>query len=98
MEYKIAVLDEAIQEVQEAMDWYGEIIPDLSIDLEARFYTSLNAISKHPFTSQKIKFSFRKYNVSRFPYNIIFKIKDTQITIVAFAHHKRKPNYWKKRK
>ncbi|MFO0823732.1 MAG: hypothetical protein U0792_11545 [Gemmataceae bacterium] len=33
----------------------------------------------------------------RIPYSIIYIETDAEIRIVAFAHHKRRPGYWKKR-
>jgi len=33
----------------------------------------------------------------RFPFSLITIQKHQTITIVAFAHHARKPGYWRKR-
>jgi hypothetical protein len=35
--------------------------------------------------------------MSRLPYSIIYTEEPSEIFIVAFAHHKRKPGYWKRR-
>jgi hypothetical protein len=43
-----------------------------------------------------LKKGYRKTNVERFPFKIIYKFENEIVTIVAFAHHKRKPNYWRK--
>ena len=63
-----------------------------------KFFVALQTIVKRPLAFQIIKSKYRKYNIARFPYSIVFKIVKDRITIVAFAHQKRKPNYWKKRK
>jgi len=36
--------------------------------------------------------------VRRFPYHIVYFIKQTQVIVVAIAHLKRRPNYWHGRK
>ena len=33
----------------------------------------------------------------RFPFNIVYEIRQTEIVIVAVAHHKRRPGYWSQR-
>jgi hypothetical protein len=35
--------------------------------------------------------------VSRFPYQIVYRRRPDEIVIVAVAHVKRKPGYWKDR-
>jgi hypothetical protein len=35
--------------------------------------------------------------VNRFPYNVVYRIRDDDIYVVAVAHTSRRPNYWKDR-
>jgi hypothetical protein len=46
-----------------------------------------------PQISKKI----RRCLVNRFPYGIYYGIKDGTIVVIAVAHLKRKPAYWKTR-
>ena len=39
----------------------------------------------------------RKRAVARFPYNVLYRIEDEHIFILAIMHHRRKPGYWKRR-
>jgi len=39
----------------------------------------------------------RRILVPRFPYQIVYRLTPTEIVIVAVAHLKRRPNYWKNR-
>ena len=39
----------------------------------------------------------RRLLVGRFPYQVVYRLRDTEIVIVAFAHLKRRPDYWRKR-
>ena len=34
---------------------------------------------------------------SRFPYTIVYRVRDQDIVIVAIAHHSREPGYWRHR-
>jgi len=36
--------------------------------------------------------------VQRFPYQVVYRLSAEEIVIVAIAHLKRRPFYWRKRK
>ena len=40
----------------------------------------------------------RRYTTLRFPFHVIFEIRETEILVIAVAHARRKPNYWARRK
>lgn len=37
----------------------------------------------------------RRLLVGRFPYQVVYRLRATEIVIVAVAHLKRRPGYWK---
>lgn len=39
----------------------------------------------------------RRYLLRRFPYSVIYRIGDQGIEIVAVAHGRRRPDYWRHR-
>jgi plasmid stabilization system protein ParE len=82
----------------EAIDYYNEINSQLAQALLDEFYEGIDEIVLNPYLYQIISKSYRKLSLRRFPYKIVFQVKQDQITIVALAHHKRKPNYWRNRK
>lgn len=97
MAYKLTVLDGALEDLDEAVEWYAEISSSLPIDIASLYKTALNEIQHKPLVSTKLRSGYRKVNLERFPYKIVFKILEEEILVVAVAHHKRKPNYWKNR-
>jgi len=40
----------------------------------------------------------RRVLVQRFPYQIVYRPSQDEIVIIAIAHLKRRPGYWRKRK
>ncbi len=40
---------------------------------------------------------FYRCRVQGFPFDIVFSIRDSEVLIVAVAHHHRKPDYWQLR-
>jgi toxin ParE1/3/4 len=41
--------------------------------------------------------SFRRFIMQKYPYSAIYFIDGERLIVVAFPHHRQRPNYWKKR-
>ncbi len=39
----------------------------------------------------------RRKGIDVFPYGIVYFVRDAEIIVVAYAHDKRRPGYWRKR-
>ena len=52
---------------------------------------------RHPLIGILIGRRVRKLVLKKFPYNLIYYASESEIVVVAVAHHKRKPNYWRDR-
>lgn len=37
---------------------------------------------------------FRHYILRRFPYTVYYDIQGMTVTVLAVAHHRRRPGYW----
>ena len=40
----------------------------------------------------------RRFTVDRFHYDVVYRIERKSVLVLAVAHHRRKPRYWRKRK
>ncbi len=100
MAYNHSISSLAQLDIDEALDHYKDISAALNKSLYQNIQKAIADIKLKPFLFQKINKQrpYRKINVDRFPYKIVYRVDQTELVIVAFAHHKRKPNYWKKRK
>ncbi len=58
---------------------------------------ALSSIQKHPNRWPVVEGNFRKHRVKKFPYSIAYISRDDIILIIAIAHQKRRPSYWKDR-
>ena len=36
----------------------------------------------------------RRFPLRKFPYSIIYYVRDEELRVIALAHHRRKPAYW----
>jgi toxin ParE1/3/4 len=39
----------------------------------------------------------RRFSLRRFPFMLAYRFTETQLTIIALAHQRRKPHYWQAR-
>lgn len=84
-------------ELTEATCYYESRQPGLGADFLAEVERSLDQILTNPEAFQKIGKRVRRKFLWRFPYNLIFAVYPECIRIVAVAHQKRRPFYWRKR-
>ena len=41
--------------------------------------------------------SYQHYVLGRYPYSVVYRVREEVVFIVAIAHHSRMPNYWRDR-
>ena len=88
---------EADVEVTEAVEFYEARSSGLGPAILDEIQRSLGQIAMAPEPSQKIGRRVRRKPLWRFPYNLIYAVYPDRIRVVAFAHQKRRPFYWRKR-
>ena len=96
---KTTFLLETEEEMNISAQYYNQQTSGLGFDFIEEINKSVQIIEKNP---ERFPFGYkniRKYNSQRFPFSLLYvfeKDKDA-IIIVAIAHQKRKPKYWKQR-
>jgi len=88
---------EAVRELRAAFLWYFDRNPIVAHSFQIETEQAIGIISENPDLWPKWTDSERKYVYPRFPFNIIYRVNSAKIEIIAVAHQKRKPGYWKKR-
>ena len=92
---RIRQLSVATVELREAMAWYRERSPRVAGNLWLRVQDARRSIVLFPCAAPLIERRVRRFVLSGFPYDIIYSVLADEIVIVAFAHHSRRPGYWK---
>lgn len=88
---------DADAEVTEAVQFYETRSPGLGAALLDEVQRSLNQMAETPEAYRRIGRRVRRKPLWRFPYNLLYAVYPDRIRIVAFAHQKRRPFYWRKR-
>jgi plasmid stabilization system protein ParE len=85
-------------ELNEAADFYDLRSPGLGSDFLDEIDRGLGHITQHPEAAAPALGSVRKRIMARFPYSILYSVGEDRIRILAIAHQKRRPFYWRGRK
>jgi len=93
----IRVHPEAQREAEAAVEWYGKRSPAAADRLVVELRSALGRIQQSPSQFPKLAFDTRRKVLGRFPYLIVFRETASEIEIVAFAHGRRRPDYWRHR-
>ena len=81
----------------EAAKYYESQATDLGIDFLSEVERAVNSIAELSMTWPVIEGELRRRLVRRFPFGILYRIEPEEIVIVAVAHLRRKPGYWRER-
>jgi plasmid stabilization system protein ParE len=88
---------EAWQEFEAADDWYAERSPDASISFLSAITDAVENIRSAPRRWPAYLYGTRRFVIQRFPFSVVYLDDPDRALIVAVAHGKRKPGYWKRR-
>ena len=96
-DYSILFSPEAEEESVKARLWYEEIKLGLGDDFRESLRGKLELLKQNPKYSSFIYKNIRSSRMKKFPFNIIYRISNFQIQVIAVFHHSRNPLEWKKR-
>lgn len=96
----LTVLPEAEAEAAQAAMWYENKQAGLGNEFLNELETAFQIIESNP-TGQPLLEStdppIRRTLIKRFPYLVIFAVRDEDVLVIAVAHAHRKPGYWSDR-
>ncbi len=94
---KVRYLSVAVDEFEEAVNFYNKQRSGLGFEFAAEVKNALGLISQNPEAWSPFSERSRKCLTNRFPYNIIYQEREDHILIVGMMHQKRDPVHWKQR-
>jgi plasmid stabilization system protein ParE len=97
MSLPIVINPVAEEDLAEAQRFYNGRRPGLGADFLLCVEEALDAIRRFPEAYAKEFQDLRRKLVRRFPYAVIYRIDDDQITVVAVYDCRRNPRGWQRR-
>ena len=94
---KLKFHPDAILEAREARLWYAERNTAAAEAFVREFDLGIERIVENPEMRALHILGTRRYLFQYFPFAIVYRIKSGVIQIIAIAHGRRRPGYWKER-
>lgn len=94
---KIDFLPEADEEFREAARYYESEAAGVGLSFVAAVHKAVDEIAEFPLATQVQRADIRKKVLRHFSYNLFYAIEADAIVIVAVAHQRKRPNYWRAR-
>jgi toxin ParE1/3/4 len=94
---QIHFLPAAREEFLVATDHYEAASPGLGAELIGEVERALSRIAAFPEHPSTYVSDTRRVVLRKFPFNLVYSYGPNEIVVVALAHHRRTPFYWRTR-
>tara|TARA_R110000823_G_scaffold315288_1_gene446473 strand:- start:806 stop:1117 length:312 start_codon:yes stop_codon:yes gene_type:complete len=99
---RVRVSREAATELEEAASWYEQEEVGLGERLINAFEQAIELLEEPypplaPVNHDAAESGAKQLILHRFPFSLVTIERNQAIIVVAFAHHSRKPGYWRRR-
>lgn len=88
---------EALAEAEAALAWYLERSSRAAEVFLGELEKGIEAVSEGPHRWLKYEHGCRRYPLLRLPYLLVYRETAVSIQILAVAHGRRRPGYWRAR-
>jgi plasmid stabilization system protein ParE len=88
---------EAIAEASAAFQWYRQRSPSAAEAFVSEIDRVINKISESPERYPRYVGNTYRALLRHFPFSIVYRESSREIMVIAIAHGKRRPGYWKNR-
>jgi plasmid stabilization system protein ParE len=95
--WKLRIEERAEAEARAAFLWYLARSGRAAEQFQAAVEESIALIAGDPASSPELEPGLRRRLVlHRFPYAVIYRVLGDEVHILAFAHLRRRPGYWRR--
>ena len=98
MDAKVAFHPAAAEEFLAAVEYYRAALPELGGRFAQAVQHATDVAATHPEAgSPRGTSEIRRLGVVGFPYDLVYWQRHEVVEVIALAHHRRRPNYWRDR-
>jgi plasmid stabilization system protein ParE len=94
---QVNVHPEAVAEAQAATQWYQERSAPAARAFLSEIDRAVEKIAEDPDIWPPYVGGTQRFLLKRFPFSLVYRLVSNKIEVVAIAHGRRKPGYWKTR-
>lgn len=93
--YTVAIAPAAESDIANAFAWYKERNRLAADAFRDEVFDTVERIGRAPLSHAADDEGNRRRVVRHFPFSIIYEVRANVVTILAVAHHRRYPGYWR---
>jgi plasmid stabilization system protein ParE len=87
----------AAEEAGGALEWYAARSPRAAVAFLSELEHAVAQVRATPERWPRVAGRVRRYIFPRFPFSLVYRLTSSSIEVIAVAHHRRKPRYWRSR-
>ena len=91
---RVEVHPEAQSELDEAYAWYRERSELIATVFLIEIDQAITKIAQRPEAWPQTRANEHRFILNKFPFSVIYRVRNRDVYVTAFAHHRRRPNYW----
>lgn len=91
------LLPAAREDLLEAFEWYLSRSERAASNFLAEVSRGMAIVARAPEIWPEFSAHTRRYPLHRYPFSLLYRYSAGVVTIVAVAHQKRRPGYWRGR-
>jgi plasmid stabilization system protein ParE len=80
------------RDLLQALRYYGGISPGLADEFDDEVRTTIVQAVGNPLRFHLADRGFRRANLRRFPYHILYEVRDQNLRVMHIRHNKRHPD------
>jgi len=89
--------EDAAEELKSEVSWLEAQAPGLGQRFLDDVSTALRTIEEFPELGAHRSLGCRRFLLMNFPFDLVYSLSEGQIVVLALAHQRRLPGYWKNR-
>ena len=93
--FSVVLAPAAESDIEHAFRWYEERDVTAAIEFRAEAFEAIDQLATDPMRWRTDPNGKRRRLVKRFPYSVWFDVHGNTVTVLAVAHHRRLPGYWR---
>jgi toxin ParE1/3/4 len=94
--YKVVIAPAALLDISSGFNWYKDRSLTAADGFRKEVFDAIEYVATQPLRQAEDIHGDRRWLLNRYPYTAVYGVAENQVTIIAVAHNRRAPNYWKK--
>jgi plasmid stabilization system protein ParE len=95
--FAVSVFADAETEIREAFLWYAQRSLLAADAFRSEVFEALDGLSVSAADWPADEDGTRRYHLRHFPYTVMYEIAGVDVMVLALAHQRRRPGYWRTR-